>query len=130
LSRGFELAADVARTVGTNTVSNEPFPYVPPTFGSVKLRYLPTSKHGFWGEAVLSFAEAQTRISSAERADDILENGTPAYQVFTIRTGANITSRVNAIVAVENLFDKAYRFHGSQVFEPGRQLVIATTYRF
>lgn len=129
LAHGFELAADLTRTTGTNTVSDEPFPYIPPTFGTVKLRYT-ASKRGFWSEAVFAFAQQQDRISEAERADDILANGTPAYQVITLRGGANITSHINATVAVENIFDKAYRFHGSQVFEPGRQLVVATQVRF
>jgi outer membrane receptor protein involved in Fe transport len=96
----------------------------------VKLRYLPVSRHAFWGEAVFAFAGSQHRISSAERANPILANGNPSYQVFSLRGGANITPRISATVAIENLFDEAYRYHGSLVYEPGRELIVSTQYRF
>jgi outer membrane receptor protein involved in Fe transport len=107
--RDFEVSANVTRTTGTNTVSDEPFPYIPPTFGALKLRNFPATRHALWGEAVFSFAGAQNRISSAELANPILANGTPAYQVFSVRAGANVLANVNVDVAVENVFDEAYR---------------------
>lgn len=130
LPRNFELAANVARTTGTNTASDEPFPYIPPTFGSVKLRYLPVTRHELWGEAVMNFAGEQSRISSAELADPVLANGTPAHQVFSIRGGASITKGIQATLSLENLFDEGYRYHGTHVYEPGRQLIVTTQYRF
>lgn len=130
LPRDLELAANVARTIGTNTVSDEPFPNIPPVFGSLKLRYLPMTRHELWSEVVLNFAGVQSRISNAELADPVLANGTPAYQVISIRGGARLTSRINATLALENLFNQAYRYHGSHVYEPGRSVVVATQFRF
>jgi hemoglobin/transferrin/lactoferrin receptor protein len=130
LPRKFELAANVARTTGTNTASDEPFPYIPPVFGALKLRYLPVTRHDFWGEAVLNVAGAQDRISSAELADPALANGTPAYHAISIRGGASLTKRIEATLSLENLLDEEYRFHGSHVYEPGRQLIVATQFHF
>ncbi|HEX9982236.1 MAG TPA: TonB-dependent receptor [Thermoanaerobaculia bacterium] len=130
LSRAFSLRANYTRTTGTNSVTDEPFSYIPPDFGSLKLRYSPASAKNVWGEAVMKFAGRQDRLSSVELADPMLMNGTPSYRIFNLRGGMTVLDTIVLSVEVENLFDKEYRFHGSRVPEAGRQFVLSTQYRF
>ncbi|HEX7153983.1 MAG TPA: TonB-dependent receptor [Thermoanaerobaculia bacterium] len=130
LARDFSLQANYTHTVGTNSVSDEPFPFIPPSFGTVKLRYSPASTKGYWGEAALNFAGSQDRISSIELADPALAHGTPSYNVFNLRGGATLFDKIGVTLEIENLFDEDYRYHGSHVPEAGRQFVVSTQYRF
>jgi hemoglobin/transferrin/lactoferrin receptor protein len=130
LSRDFALRANYTRTTGTNSVSDEPFPFIPPAFGSINLRYTPVSTQNLWGEVALKFASSQHRLSSTELADPALAGGTDAYQVFNLRGGATLFNTVGVTLELENIFDKEYRYHGSHVPESGRQFVLSTQYRF
>lgn len=56
--------------------------------------------------------------------------GTPGYGIVGVRASRPVGENARVTVALENLFDKDYRIHGSGVNEPGRNLVVSWDVRF
>jgi hemoglobin/transferrin/lactoferrin receptor protein len=56
--------------------------------------------------------------------------GTPGYGIVGLRASRPLGERAFVTVALENLFDKDYRIHGSGLNEPGRNLVVSWDVRF
>jgi hemoglobin/transferrin/lactoferrin receptor protein len=96
-----------------------------PSAGIAGLRWDSPDKN-YWAEAVATFAEKADRLSSRDKRDlqRIPPGGTPAYQVYTIRTGANVGQSFKLSAAYENFTDQDYRVHGSGQNEPGANLIL------
>lgn len=77
-------------------------------------------------------AVRQDNLSASDRADTqrFPPNGTPGYEVFTLRAGYKITPDIRVTAAVENLMNRDYRIHGSGSNEAGRSLVIGLDAKF
>ena len=102
-----------------------------PLTGHVALRWQPEGAV-YWVEAALDAAEKADELSADDARDDqrIPPGGTPAYTVGTLRGGTRIGDDLAVTLALENVTDEDYRYHGSGVNEPGRQLVVTADYRF
>ncbi len=101
-----------------------PLSRVMPVTGSLTVAYgRPSQPWSAWisGRAV----DGQDRLSLKDETDTrrIPPGGTPGYAVLSVGAGWAITEHVRVAVALENLFDRDYRIHGSGVNEPGRNLV-------
>ncbi|MBM3985572.1 MAG: TonB-dependent receptor [Planctomycetes bacterium] len=72
------------------------------------------------------------KLSLKDESDTqrIPPGGTPGYGVVGLRASRPLGERAFVTVALENLFDKDYRIHGSGVNEPGRNLVVSWDVRF
>jgi len=108
----------------------EPADRLMPLTGSIGLRW--ENGRRCWVEASCTSAEKADELSTRDRSDTsrIPPGGTPAYTVYDLRTGWNITENMKLSAAIENLADEDYRIHGSGVNEPGRNLVLAANLRF
>lgn len=86
----------------------------------------------YWAEAVSDMAAKADKLSSDDQRDTqrIPPGGTPGYAVFHVRTGTQLTKNVELSLALENIFDKDYRIHGSGVNEPGRNLILMANCTF
>ena len=51
--------------------------------------------------------------------------GTPGFAVLDLRAAVPVGGRVLLTAIFENVFDAAYRYHGSSVNGPGRGLILA-----
>ena len=80
----------------------------------------------YWVEMVSDLADTADKLSADDQRDTqrIPPDGTPGYAVFHARTGTQVTKNLELSLALENIFDKDYRIHGSGVNEPGRNLVL------
>ncbi|MDZ4197764.1 MAG: TonB-dependent receptor, partial [Kiritimatiellia bacterium] len=85
-----------------------------------------------WAEAVGESAEKADRLSASDRRDNqrIPPGGTPGYTVCHLRAGYAVTDSLRMSAALENLFDRDYRIHGSGVNESGRNLLLAVEQAF
>ncbi len=85
-----------------------------------------------WFEAVTRMADKQDRLSPGDERDPqrIPPGGTPGYGVLTLRGGVQATKNLKLNAAIENVFDKDYRIHGSGQNEPGRNLVLSADWTF
>jgi hemoglobin/transferrin/lactoferrin receptor protein len=103
---------------------------MPPT-AEVGLRWQ-TETGKYWCEAVGDMAAKADKLSADDERDTqrIPPGGTPGYAVCHLRAGTQVTSALTVTLALENLFDKDYRIHGSGVNEPGRNLILTAVCDF
>lgn len=115
-------------TYGQNVTGDEPLRRIPPLNGLIGLHwklYRDLELIAQW-----QFAAQQDRLSSGD-ADDprIPDGGTPGWNVFNLRASYPLAGfRLNA--GLLNLFDQAYRTHGSGVDEVGRSVYVSLQYSF
>jgi len=115
-------------TYGHNVSMDEPLRRIPPLNGLIGLDLKIIKQLNLITE--WQFAGTQDRLSSGDMDDPrIPEGGTPAWNVFNLRLNFNMAGfQVNT--GLINLFNKAYRTHGSGVEEMGRSVYISFAYSF
>jgi hemoglobin/transferrin/lactoferrin receptor protein len=103
---------------------------MPPT-AEVGLRWQQESGR-YWGELVGAMAAKADKLAADDVRDTqrIPPGGTPGYAVGHARVGTSVIKNLDLTLALENIFDKDYRIHGSGVNEPGRNLVVTAAYTF
>lgn len=99
-----------------------PLSRVPPLNGTASARW--DGALGISAGASLRWAAAQTRLAPADRSDArIPTGGTPGFAVVDLRAGYRLGRALSFGVVLENVFDAAYRYHGSSINGPGRGLI-------
>ena len=139
--RGFELEAEhrltsslraaghFTYTHGHQPSTGQPMRRIPPLNGLVSLRWQESSRG--WLEGQLRFAGAQRRLAPGDVSDHrIAPGGTPGWAVFDVHAGRRLGSHLTLSGGLANLFDEAYRVHGSGVDGVGRSAWIATRVGF
>jgi outer membrane receptor protein involved in Fe transport len=122
------LAAAVVYAHGQNLDLDEPMRRIPPLHGRLALR-LPPSR-GASGEIEWLWAARQDRLASGDRADHrISPGGTPGWNVVNLRAAWDV-GRLRLRAGVENVFDAAYRTHGSGIDGMGRAAWATVEARF
>lgn len=103
---------------------------MPPTL-NLQLIWQPTD---YEAEVSLHYSHANKadKLSSADESDleRIPPGGTPAYNLWHLRSHIQITPKLLLNLAIDNLFDEAYRVHGSGSNEPARNLKAGFRYEF
>lgn len=132
LGQGFSLDGHLTYTWGEERKedgSTEPLTRIPPLFGQVSLRWDTPAAWRWrgWAELYLRGARAQDRLSAEDEADArIPAGGTPAWWTVNLRAGTWVLDgRARVTLVLENLLDKPYKYHGSGVFAPGTNAVLA-----
>lgn len=100
----------------------DPLRRVPPLHGLAQVRLgLPRD---LWLMPELVWADRQDRLAPGDVSDPrIGPAGTPGYAIAHLRAGADFGDHGRLTVGLENLFDKAYKTHGSGVLASGRGVV-------
>ncbi len=126
--RYFTINSYLVYTYGQNVTRNEPLRRIPPLTGLVGLHWSMIRNLEIITE--WQFAGKQERLSSGDMDDSrIPEGGTPAWSLFNCRFSYRIAGlRINT--GLLNIFDEAYRTHGSGVDGIGRSLYISLLYTF
>ena len=70
---------------------------------------------------------AEVRFDSDGRA---LDAGTPGWFTLNLRGGVQIMRYARVQAALENILDRRYRWHGSGVNAPGRNLIVSVESQF
>jgi hemoglobin/transferrin/lactoferrin receptor protein len=123
------LFGHVAYAFGQNTTVDEPLRRIPPLNGLLGLRY--DGAGGWWLQASLQAATLQDRLASGDRDDHrIPPGGTPGWQVVDLFAGLPIGRRFTLSFGALNLFDQAYRTHGSGIDAYGRNAWVGLDARF
>ena len=102
---------------------------IPPVNGRVgALAQLHTR---IWIEPYLEYAFSQHRLSTRDREDPrISPKGTPGWLTVALRVGWELQQHIMARLSVENVFDKAYRQHGSGINAPGINAMVTLEAHF
>jgi len=123
----FSLQSSMTYTYGKNVSKNEPFRRIPPLFGDLSLRY---DHQNFFIILQSLAAGKQDQLSSGDIDDHrIPDGGTPGWFVANIKSGYT-WNRIQTHIAFNNIFNEAYRMHGSGVDGLGRHVAIALKYYF
>jgi hemoglobin/transferrin/lactoferrin receptor protein len=110
LSRTFSILGNLTYTYGQNITKDEPFRRIPPLFGNIAIRY---HKKSHFITLQTLVASKQDRLSSGDIDDyRIPDGGTPGWFVVNIKGGYN-WKKIGVKLALNNLFNEAYRMHGS-----------------
>lgn len=126
-----QLLGSFTATTGDDDVAQQPLARIPPKFATLGARWTSRLKAKPWAEVVFHCASAQRRLNPADVSDTrIGASGTDGFGVFTLRAGATFRSRIRGTLILENLTDEKYKIHGSGLYRPGRQLVLALETRF
>ncbi len=100
-----------------------PLSRIPPIHGSAEVLWRHGS--GFWTGGAVRFAALQDRLALSDVADErIPAGGTPGFAVLDLRLGYRVEDLLLVSLAFENVFDAAYRYHGSSVNGPGRGVAL------
>ena len=128
---GLSMAGHLTYTWGEEEEEDgtlDPLSRIPPIFGQVKLRYdTPRLRHvrGF-AEFYFRVAGDQERLSAEDIADArIPAGGTKGWRTFNLRVGATVFDWLQVGLTMENLADAKYKYHGSGVWAPGFNAVLA-----
>ena len=129
VGRGVEGFGHLTYTYGQQTTLDQPMRRIPPLNGLAGIRWRPSPRA--WIEASLRFASAQRRLSSGDRDDHrIPPGGTPGWKVVDVRVAVPVARRLHLTAGVQNLFNEAYRLHGSGIDGVGRSAWIGTQVGF
>jgi outer membrane receptor protein involved in Fe transport len=125
--QGFELAGEYLLTTrwsvygnfwtiyGQNLTDNEPLRRIPPSQGVLGLRWRDRQARN-WFELYSWMVAKQDRLSPGDIRDSrIPDGGTPGYGIVSARVGTYIGRHQRVTLGIDNIFDKAYRVHGSGV---------------
>jgi outer membrane receptor protein involved in Fe transport len=129
LARDLLAFGSATYTYGQQVTAAEPMRRIPPLFGQAGIRFDPPRGLSL-GAAVL-LAGRQDRLASGDKADHRIDpNGTPGYGVVNVDAGYGFGPKLELRGGVENVFDEAYRVHGSGVDGAGRYFWIGAAVRF
>jgi hemoglobin/transferrin/lactoferrin receptor protein len=118
-------------TMGNDLTADVPLTRMPPTYGALGARWSGQSKLKPWAELVYHFATAQRRLSPSDITDTrIGANGTAGFHIINFRAGLSLLNKFRMTAALENLTDRAYKYHGSGVYRPGFQVVLGAEVSF
>ena len=131
LPAGFGARATIAYAWGDgpNVVpggspSREPLSRIPPLNGTAEVTWR-SRRLGFFAGSGLRWATTQTRLALSDMSDvRIPKGGTPGFVVVDVRAGYRWGARSLVSLALENVGNTAYRYHGSSVNGPGRGLAV------
>lgn len=116
---------------GRNRTEREPLSKVPPPSGTLGYRLEAGSGDKWFAEAYLRGALPQHRLSASDEADPrIPVDGTPAWWTANLRAGWTPTPGFRLVLALENLFDRRYRVHGSGIDAPGFDALLSLAWFF
>lgn len=111
------LFGNIASVIGKNTTDNQRLNTIPPLNGLVGFR---------WEDSINGtsdwWIELNSEIFDNQENPAPNEKTTPGYAVFNIRSGIRFNRNIVLSVAVDNIFDRAYRSHlnyADFLYEPG-----------
>jgi hemoglobin/transferrin/lactoferrin receptor protein len=122
LNSHFSIINSITWLYGEDLEKNEPMRRIPPLNGKLALRY---KKSRLFSELEFLFAAQQDRLSSGDIDDHrIPEGGTPGWDILNFKLGYS-WNRISLHSGIQNIFNQAYRIHGSGVDGFGRSVWIS-----
>jgi outer membrane receptor protein involved in Fe transport len=120
----------------------------PPPNATLGVRWEPLDAP-YWADVFARGAAKQNRLSNGDIRDPrvpgltrdrdevtfdengaAVDAGTPGWITLNARVGSTFRGASRVTLAVENLFDRRYRWHGSGVDAPGRNFVVSVDHAF
>ncbi|MBF0312363.1 MAG: TonB-dependent receptor [Oligoflexia bacterium] len=111
--------------------SREPITRMMPPTGYAEIKWT-HPEHVYWVALSSHFASKQSKLSSADKLDTqrIPPGGSKGYVLVNLRSGLTIWRQLRGSIALENIFNKNYRVHGSGINGPGFNLITGIDWFF
>jgi hemoglobin/transferrin/lactoferrin receptor protein len=123
------VVGNLTYTYGQQETTGQPMRRIPPLNGLVGGRWLSSSQ--VWAEGSVRFAAKQDRLASGDLDDHrIPSGGTPGWIVVNASAGFPLLDSLDLVGGFYNIFDEAYRIHGSGIDGYGRSVWVGTHLRF
>ncbi|RIH65302.1 TonB-dependent receptor [Mariniphaga sediminis] len=117
LNRQFSFVNNLTWLYGKNLEDDTPMRRIPPLNGKLALQY---HKSAIFGEMEFLFAAKQDRLSGGDIDDHrIPKEGTPGWKVLNLKAGY-LWKKFSVNGGLQNIFNQAYRTHGSGIDSYGR----------
>lgn len=128
--KNWELIGNLNYTYGryraNNTAAEVPLDHIPPLSGRFALKYLfqknQVELSMLMNGAKLTEDYSNTGEDNQNKSADPVNGFTPAWFILNLRTQYEITKKITAQAALENIFDTHYRIFASGISSPGRSL--------
>lgn len=118
-----EASGFLAYAYGQQVATGQPMRRVPPLNGQLAVTW---RDRRFDAEAAWRVAARQDRLAQGDRDDHrINPAGTPGWSVLDLRASFAFTPSLRVIGGAGNLFDEAYRLHGSGIDGIGRHVSVS-----
>ena len=128
LNAQFNLQGSLTYTFGQNTTANEPMRRIPPLNGRVALQYQPVKQ--WFNRVEFLYASKQERLAGGDKSDPrIPKGGTPGWEVLNLRSAYQF-KQIELQAGLNNLFNEAYRTHGSGIDGVGRSVWVGLDWKF
>ncbi|WP_218933279.1 TonB-dependent receptor [Rubripirellula lacrimiformis] len=130
LGRNLSLYGNFYYTYGTITSADDPISRIPPTQGTLGLRFDEPSIGGYLDVYTWMVARADRYNSSNFGDVRFLPGGTPGYATLNVRTGRSFGDQRqhHVSLSLENITDKYYRVLGSGVDGTGFNAIFGYQY--
>ena len=126
-TEGVNIEGSLAYTFGQNITKSEPMRRIPPFNGRFALNI---HKNKWFSSLEVLGATAQNRLAQGDKDDNrIPKGGTPAWHIVNIFGGYSF-QHVTLNVALQNLLNEDYRFHGSGINGVGRSASLSANWVF
>lgn len=109
---------------GTNEITDEPLPTIPPQKIVLGLRY---QRASWWAEATARIVDREDDLPPG---DPFFEVGYPGFTVYGLSGGYDFRIGLGLIATLENATDKLYSEPFNNRPEPGQNLRVSARYRF
>lgn len=109
---------------GTNEITDEPLPTIPPQKIVLGLRY---QRASWWAEASARIVDREDELPSD---DPFFEVGYPGFTVYSLSGGYDFRFGLGLLAALKNPTDKLYSEPFNNRPEPGQSLRVSARYRF
>lgn len=123
VANGWTMGGNLAWMSGENLSADQPLSRMPSLHGMVRVLFEPGSR--WWVEGYSLFAQDQDRLSDGDIADPrIGPSGTPGFVTINVRGGVVVPWVGTLTLGLENVGDTRYKWHGSGILRPGRNIVV------
>lgn len=127
-SKSFNLQGSLTYSFGQNTTGNEPMRRIPPLNGRFAMQYQPLKQ--WFNRLEWLYARKQDRLAGGDKSDPrIPQGGTPGWNVINLRSAYQF-KQIELQAGLNNLFNEAYRTHGSGIDGVGRSVWVGLDWRF
>jgi len=125
LGGSWSLRGNAFYTYGQATTADEPMSRIPPLMGLLGLQW---RQEATTAEVFVRAGGYQHRLSARDEDDTRIDaGGTPGWSDWNLRAGRDLGGlRIN--LTFGNIFDHAYKEHGSGVYNPGRHMVLSLSW--
>jgi hemoglobin/transferrin/lactoferrin receptor protein len=127
LNQWFNVIGSFTHTLGDNITKHEPLSRIPPMFSRMAISHQTTNLTTM---VEFTLAGKQDRLSAGDKKDSrIAIGGTPRWATMNVRAQYKFKWVMIQLSAI-NMFDKAYRIHGSGVDGIGRSYSLMASFHF